>query len=881
MLSPLISRIVRFSARHPWAVLILALGLALCGAIYVARHFAITTDISQLIDTHEAWAKRDSALDVAFPARNELTLVVVSAAAPELAGAAADELAARLSREHELMRAVVQTGSGPFFERNALLYASSAQLETLATRLYDARPLVNALARDPSLRGLSNLLSVSLATPLASGQFTLADTDRLFTQGADVLEALGSGEAAAFSWRRFAAGESARGVAYSVIEVHPRPNYGDLEAGARSSERIRALASELRLGERFGATVLLTGPIPLADEEFASIKEGAGWNSVATLVTVTLILWLALRSAKLVLAVFVTLLAGLVITAAIGLMLVGALNMISVAFAVLFVGIGVDFSIQFGVRFRSERAGHADVLAALDGTARSIALPLTLAAAATAASFLSFLPTDYRGLAELGEIAGAGILLVAFPGAITLFPALIVLLRPAAGHAVPGIPWLAPLDALFERHRRTVLVASGVIIALGLVRLPQLHFDANPLHLKDPRSESMRTLALLADTPDSGINDVEVLTPSLADAATSAERLRQLPGVERAVTLADLVPDDQDPKRTVIAALKSAIGPTLIQARAAPASDAARQSALHGAAGALANAAAEYPGAGAEAAARLGRALERLARADSAERDRAERALADPLAIALGQFATSLDPERVSLDSLPAPLRAEWVAAGGQALVEVTPRLPAGSEAQRDRALRAFCTAVLAAEPRAIGGPISIFASADTIIRAFFVAAAWSLLSITILLWLTLHRVADVARTLVPLLVSALVTLEICAAAGIALNFANIIALPLLLGVGVAFKIYYVIAWRNGQSDFLQSALTQAVVLSAATTATAFGSLWLSHHAGTSSMGQLLALSLACTLIGAVLFQPVLMGRPPGAHVNRALAPALDDSLEG
>jgi predicted RND superfamily exporter protein len=164
--------------------------------------------------------------------------------------------------------------------------------------------------------------------------------------------------------------------------------------------------------------------------------------------------------------------------------------------------------------------------------------------------------------------------------------------------------------------------------------------------------------------------------------------------------------------------------------------------------------------------------------------------------------------------------------------------------------------------PDAVGGPISILRSADTIIRAFIEAGIWALLSITVLLWLALRSFGDVLRTLVPLLVSAAVTLEITVLIGLPLNFANIIALPLLLGVGVAFKIYYVIAWREGKTHLLASSLTQAIVLSAATTGIAFGSLWLSHHPGTSSMGKLLALSLVCTLIGAVFFQPVLMGKP-------------------
>jgi len=169
---------------------------------------------------------------------------------------------------------------------------------------------------------------------------------------------------------------------------------------------------------------------------------------------------------------------------------------------------------------------------------------------------------------------------------------------------------------------------------------------------------------------------------------------------------------------------------------------------------------------------------------------------------------------------------------------------------------------VLAAEPNAVEGPISILDAGETIVRAFIQAGLWALLSIGILLWLVLRRIGDVLLTLIPLMLAGVVTLEICVLIGLPLNFANIIALPLLLGVGVAFKIYYIMAWREGQTNLLQTSLTRAVFFSALTTATAFGSLWFSSHPGTASMGKLLALSLMSTLAAAVLFQPVLMGKP-------------------
>src|ERR1700691_5805867 len=190
--------------------------------------------------------------------------------------------------------------------------------------------------------------------------------------------------------------------------------------------------------------------------------------------------------------------------------------------------------------------------------------------------------------------------------------------------------------------------------------------------------------------------------------------------------------------------------------------------------------------------------------------------------------------------------------------VEAEPR----GDPNDNETLRKFAAAVLAAEPTAIGGPVSILKSGETIVKAFIHAGFWALLVISLLLWLTLRRITDVLLTLVPLLVAGAVTLEICVLIDMPLNFANIVALPLLLGVGVAFKIYYVTAWRAGRTNLLQSSLTRAVIFSALTTATAFGSLWLSSHPGTSSMGKLLAISLLTTMAAAALFQPVLMGKP-------------------
>ena len=258
------------------------------------------------------------------------------------------------------------------------------------------------------------------------------------------------------------------------------------------------------------------------------------------------------------------------------------------------------------------------------------------------------------------------------------------------------------------------------------------------------------------------------------------------------------------------------------------------------------------------AARRLADALSKLAGSTQAVRDKAQGIFVVPLKVTLDQLKNTMQAGPVNLKTLPPELVNGWKTKDGLMRVEALPK----GDPNDNEVLRRFADAVLAAEPNAIGGPVSILKSGDTVVRAFIHAGIWALIVISLLLWLALRRVTDVLLTLVPLLVAGAVTMEICVLIGLPLNFANIVAWPLMLGIGVAFKIYYVTAWRSGRTNLLQTSLTRAIFFSALTTATAFGSLWLSSHPGTASMGKLLALSLVTTLAAVLLFQPALMGKP-------------------
>jgi hopanoid biosynthesis associated RND transporter like protein HpnN len=319
------------------------------------------------------------------------------------------------------------------------------------------------------------------------------------------------------------------------------------------------------------------------------------------------------------------------------------------------------------------------------------------------------------------------------------------------------------------------------------------------------------------------------------------------------------VPEDQPAKLKLIAQAAKVLNPALNpESIDEPPSDAENIDSLKSSVESLRKAAGDAKGPGAVASRRLADALQRLADASEATRIKAQDVFVVPLKVMFDQLKNLLQPRAISLDTLPPEIVSSWKTKDGLMRVEVLPR---GDPNDNDN-LRNFAGAVLAAEPTAIGGPVSILKSGDTIVRAFILAGIYALVVISLLLWITLRRVTDVLLTLVPLLVAGAVTLEICVLIKLPLNFANIVALPLLLGIGVAFKIYYVVAWRSGRTNLLQTSLTRAIFFSAMTTATAFGSLWLSSHPGTSSMGKLLALSLVTTLAAVLLFQPALMGKP-------------------
>jgi uncharacterized protein len=866
MLQSFLIRVVDFCVRHAAAVIVAAALLVGASGVYAARHFAIDTNINDMFSKQLSWRQNELQFRAAFPQINDFILAVIEAPTAEASEGATRALISALAARPDVFQSVEEAGGGDFFRKNGLLFLPLDNVKRTTALFTQAAPIIGALARDPSLRGSIQALSLGLAG-VSDGYLTLDSMTRPLTLAAITLEDVEKSRPAEFSWKGLTQEQAQPRDLRHLVEIRPALDLSQLQPGKKATEALRAIVNDLGLAAKYRATVHLTGPVPISDAEYASLSDGTALNGAVTGLLVIGILWLALRSWRLVAAVAVTLACGLAVTAAIGILIVGPLNPISIAFAILFVGLGADFAVQFSVRYRAQRHETNQVASALGQAANCVGIPITLAAGGAAVGFLSFLPTDYTGLAQLGIIASCG-MVVAYVESLTLLPALIRIAKPPHEPKPLTMPALAGADHFLRRHRILVVTATAMVVIAGLPSLTRLQFDFNPLDLRDRSSEPIATMLQLGKE---GIaNTAEVLVPSEAGIGDVESRLRALPEVADVRTINSFIPADQAPKLAAIRSADQTLAPSLRAPQRPAPTDADIVAALMRGAQSLENAADEKSGPGADAAQRLAADMSRLAQADAMMRERAAVAFVRPLQTALDDLRALLNPQEVTRESLPADLVRDWITPDGRARVEAVPK----GDANNNNTIIRFARAVLQIQPDADGQAVALLEWGDAMLRAFLEAALLALCAIAVLLLLVLRRVSDMLVTLIPLVVAALGTLEICALTHFALNYANIIALPVLLGIGVAFKIYYVTAWRRGQVNFLQSALTRAIFFSTLLTAVAFGSLWLSRNPGISSMGKLLGLSLFCTLASAALFQPALMGEP------RKLQPRQEDDLD-
>ncbi|MGH0036239.1 MAG: MMPL family transporter [Myxococcota bacterium] len=869
---------VGFSARHPVAVLAtLAIATVLVGASSIGR-LGVNADENAMLSDQMPHRLLELEYHARFPALYENLLVVVDGPTPEATADAARSLAARMRRRPDLFSSVFLP-QGPFFQENALLYMSTEDLEDFGDRLARIQPYLSGLAEDGTLRGLADLMGrgvMGVRKGEVEGDMLFPVVERI----REVVAAELAGDHSPLSWTEAVAGhELDVDARRQFLLARPMLDFSDIAPARGPVTGVQQIAAELGLDADSGFQVRMTGDFALAFEEMQIVESQAASAGFASFLIVSAILFFALRSVRLVVATITTLLVGLVWTAGFAAWAIGHLNLISVAFSVLYIGLAVDFGLHFCLRYLELRSAGRDHDRALSDTASSVGASLVLCAATTSIGFYAFAPTEFFGVAELGIIAGTG-MIISLVLAFTLLPALMSL-GVARGGEVASVGAQASLPQFPIRHPRVVGTGAVALFAAACFVLPEVRFDINPLRVRDPSADSVQVLEELLARGTATPWELNAMAEDLVAAEELAGRLRELDVVAEAITVTDFIPGDQDEKLALIEDVALFLPPLpAADGRAPVPSDAERLEALEGLhfeLGLLLEASGDEPWIGTARGFRedLGRLVERARSGSEPELlGGLEESLLGTLGSQLETLQAALSASTpITLETLPEGLMERMVSPEGLARVRILPAQDLGD----DEALAAFVNGVREVAPEITGGAINIYEASRVVVRSLQQALTAAVLVIALLLFLIWRTLGDTALVLAPLCMAAVFTGATAVLVGIPFNFADIIVLPLLMGIGVDSGIHLVHRARGDADRLLTTSTARAVVFSSLTTIASFGTLGFAGHRGMASLGQLLTLGVALTVVCNLFVLPALIAwrdrrRPSG---DRAVGSAL------
>jgi hopanoid biosynthesis associated RND transporter like protein HpnN len=838
-------------SRRPRLTLLLAGLLTAGAALYSQQTVRMNSDDSALISQDEPFRLEYQRFIDVFPQFDETTVIVITSDSIDLAEDAVKRMTDALAGRPELIETLYSPSADPFFEDHALLYMDEADLEDVIDRLAEAQPALTALAEDPSLRGLMGELQLSVEQ-LLEGEELPPGFARMADRISEVSESLLAGKPRRISWAdEFLEQE---GEVYRIIIVQGRKNFAEKISTSQLIGEIRGLGESLGLVPENGVRMRLTGMVPLAHDELETLQSGLAFAGALSLTLLTVILAFGVRSLRIIVSTLVTLLVSITWTTAWAMLSVGEFNLISAAFAVLMIGLGVDFAVHIGLRYEEEIREGLPVPRALERAGARTGPSVSLCALTSAIGFLSFVPTPYPGLGSLGIIAGGG-MFISLIATFSVFPALLALMRAPTAQQVGRMPVLASAYPIIDRRAGSLVLAAVIIGVVSAAISSQVRFDFSTLSMRDPASESMLTLRDLQREEIVTDYSATVLADNAQEAERLAGQLEQLEVVLEARPPSWYVAGDQENKLLMIedAAffLESILYPP---PPVEPPTDLQREEAVQ----ALRDVISRLPPDPAsdptwQSARRLGGVLDRLAREpDPAAAARALEALViNDLEERIKWIGRAVTVEGVVFEDLPVELRRRNIAPDGRARIVALP-----TEDVRDpAALGRFVAAVNSVAAHATGRPAVEAGIGEVVVLTFRIAIGISFVLVFSLLVLTLKSFRDAVLVLLPITLAALMTTATGVLIDVPFNMTNVVVIPLIMGLGIDNGIHVFMRFRSGSSleEMMLSSTPRAVLLSALTTLAAFGSLAVSGHPGLHSIGVLLSFSVIylifCTLV--------------------------------
>lgn len=871
--------------KHPRSLLAFALCSTAVLLFFTIQNFKINTDLTEMIASDLPFRQVIKKYHDEFPDLVGSIVVVVEGDIPEQVRQARDNLADRLRRENTLFKSIYTPGGNHFFDKNGLLYLSPRKLEEQGDILSTMQPFLALLSQDFSLTGLFSVISQIVE----QDDISINDNEKLiqlFNGLEHSFSNVRKGKTERMSWQNLMLEKGNVSSGKKFILLQPVLDYQKVNPAKQGIKKIRQISKDLQLNEQYGVSINITGKPVISYEDLRSVRTDIGIASLVSLILVGITLYLGLGSIRLVFAGLSTLLIGLIWSIGFAILMVGQLNMISVTFVVLFIGLGIDYSIQISLRYKELLADGRQYKDAICDAISLTGNTLLICSISTAIGFYAFVPTAYVGASELGLIAGTGMLII-FLASITVLPAMMCLMPEKNNHSLP-FSMGKSFSILLKKNARLIVMGATVLTLLAITSLLAISFDANPFHLSDQSSESVHTAMKLFQGDKTSPWTISILASNLEEAEELSGQLRQLPEVEAVVTINNLVPKNQDVKLEQIEDL-ALVMPPLPKKRNNEVTDSylRNKQALANLSQALEKSRSSSASMGEQelsAIANLAHTIQNfeslLTTRESGKAlfDRLNTALLSNLEILLKRLNTMMTAEEVDLSQLPQELVNRYISKNNLYRIQVFPK----KDLRDINNLQDFVASVQTIAPEATDQPVTILGAGKTIVSAFRNASILALILIAFFLRIIMKNWTGVLLIVTPLLLALCYTIAAAILLNIPFNFANIIVVPLLLGIGVDFSLHIVHRFRENKelhTHILETSSSRGVLFSSLTTIMSFGTLSFMHHAGTASIGKLLTLSVTfmiiCTLIllpaYLELYNPFKKGRKSSQKIKGSL----------
>jgi uncharacterized protein len=883
----LLRRLVRLSCRRPVLTTLLSLLLAAAGVTYTLHALTFKTSGRDLLPKDAGYVVRYNQYTREFGELEDI-VIVIEARTFEAAKAYAARLVHELRASPIKFPRVTYRVDPQRFEGRQLLYLPTEQLKEVRDRIFDYQEFMESFAGDPSLARLVEGANAAMASAFVSNLFDLGlekaggeNTRFLQLVLEQITGRLDRPTAYRSPWGTlFSLGDRPpeagyflsddKSLLFALVET-PKADKGSFMGDRHAIGVIRGVIASLKSDFPTVQAGVTGGPALSNDEMTAAFEDSSVATVLAFVFTLVVMLLAFWRVGKplLMLAVLAVTLAW---SMGIITLTVGHLTIFSVMFISIVIGIGIDYGIYFLFRYEEEIFLGRNLKEALEFTAARTGPGMLIGALTAGGTFYVLMLTDFRGIQELGFIAGTAILM-AWVGMMTLFPALLVLVdrrhasRPRnqepRAHAIERMH-VPVLDRL-TGYPKTVLTLAGLATATSLWAIPYVGFDYNLLNLQAKGTESVLwEKRILATTGRSGFNALASAT-SLEELRQKQEAFEKMPSVSEVDSVLRVIPDNQKEKIGIVKTFAPIIAPVRV-GRSSPV-DIDR---LLRALGELerrldifaTEAGDKLPADLRELRTQTAALLKTLT---SVDREVAEPALSHLQAQLYRDFTSkffdlqrNLNPRPVGLADVPDELRRKFIGKRGDFLLQIHPKVDIW---EREGA-RTFVRELRSVDPDVTGAPIITYEAIGHMERAYYQGTVYAFVVVGLLSFLMIRRVKETLLALLPLVLGLLWTIGLMRVFGIQFNMANVWGLPLIIGASAEFGLNVMVRYLEGRDHggpLIARSTVMAVALSGVSTIVGFGSLMIARHQGIYTLGLLLTLGSACGLFAALIVLPVLL----------------------